>query len=317
MKKWLLHLLLCLVCAPAMTFAQTDTVNWQQFDLNGRRFKAGLVGMVDNKPVWPYIVGGGAAAGIGIFLLTRNDDDPLPVLIARDDQTTASCAAAVTVNVIANDTGEGITVTAVTQPAGATAAIASGGNIVVSDIGNTSFTFTYTITDRAGQTATATVSVSVSDNQAPVISCPPATTVPCGSSADPSITGNPTVSDNCTPTAQITVTFSDQTSDGQIARTWTATDQAGNAASCIQTITFVDEQAPVISCPPATTVPCGSSADPSITGNPTVSDNCTPTAQITVTFSDQTSDGQICPHLDGDRSSGQRGLLYPDHYFRR
>jgi large repetitive protein len=117
--------------------------------------------------------------------------------------------------------------------------------------------------------------------------------VPCGSSADPSITGNPTVSDNCTPTAQITVTFSDQTSDGQIARTWTATDQAGNAASCTQTITFVDEQAPVISCPPATTVPCGSSADPSITGNPTVSDNCTPTAQITVTFSDQTSDGQI------------------------
>ncbi|MBX2929990.1 MAG: hypothetical protein KF852_19300, partial [Saprospiraceae bacterium] len=247
MKNCSTLLLFCLLATPVITFAQADTVNWQQFDLNGRRFKAGLAGMVDTKPVWPYIVGGSAVTGIGIFLLTRNDDDPLPELIARDDQTTANCGGSVTVNVLTNDTGEGITVTAVTQPVGATAAIVSGGNIVVSNIVNTSLTFTYTITDRAGQTATATVSVTVSDNQAPVISCPPAITVPCGSSADPSITGNPTVSDNCTPTAQITITFSDQTSDGQIARTWTATDQAGNAASCTQTITFVDEIAPVIS----------------------------------------------------------------------
>ncbi|MBL7791694.1 MAG: hypothetical protein JNK77_05210, partial [Saprospiraceae bacterium] len=129
--------------------------------------------------------------------------------------------------------------------------------------------------------------------QAPVITCPPTTNVPCGSSTDPSVTGNPTVSDNCTPTPQIMVAFSDQAAGDQILRTWTATDQVGNAASCVQTISFSDTQAPVITCPPTSNVPCGSSTDPSVTGNPTVSDNCTPTPQIMVAFSDQAAGDQI------------------------
>jgi hypothetical protein len=144
-----------------------------------------------------------------------------------------------------------------------------------------------------GNSASCVQTISFSDTQAPVITCPPTANVPCGSSTDPSVTGSPTVSDNCTPTPQIMVAFSDQAAGDQILRTWTATDQVGNAASCVQTINFSDTQPPTISCPPTATVPCGSSTDPSVTGSPTVSDNCTPTPQIMVAFSDQAAGDQI------------------------
>ena len=41
-----------------------------------------------------------------------------------------------------------------------------------------------------------------------------------------------------------------------ITRTWTATDNCGNASTCIQTITVEDVTAPVITCPVDVTVNC-------------------------------------------------------------
>jgi hypothetical protein len=166
------------------------------------------------------------------------------------------------------------------------------------------------------------------DEEPPLISCPPAAAIPFGTPPTPSETGNPTVSDNCTPQGQISVNFSDQTTGTGcaqvITRTWTATDQAGNAASCTQTITFVDEEPPLISCPPAAAIPFGTPPTPSETGNPTVSDNCTPQGQISVNFSDQTT-GTGCAQVitrtwtatdqSGNAASCTQAITFVDHYF--
>ncbi|NUQ25898.1 MAG: Ig-like domain-containing protein, partial [Saprospiraceae bacterium] len=186
---------------------------WSKIDLTGKRFKEVFGAPIPRQMrTWPYIVIGGAVVGGGVYLLTNDkDDSPPPLPVANDDQAGLPCGtASTTINVLANDTGEGLFVSSVTQPTGPTVSIASGGNLLISNVGSTGFSFVYTITDQLGRSESATVTINVSDTQPPTISCPPTATVPCGSSTDPSVTGSPTVSDNCTPTPQIMVAFSDQ-----------------------------------------------------------------------------------------------------------
>ncbi|MBL7791732.1 MAG: hypothetical protein JNK77_05400, partial [Saprospiraceae bacterium] len=306
MRKYFYLFTICMLIGLANLSAKAGSVPvadsipaqsiWSKIDLTGKRFKEVLGAPIPRQMrTWPYIVIGGAVVGGGVYLLTNDkDESPPPLPVANDDQAGLPCGtASATINVLANDTGEGLSVSSVTQPTGASVSIASVGNLLISNVGNTGFSFVYSITDQLGRSESATVTINVSDTQAPVITCPPTANVPCGSSTDPSVTGNPTISDNCTPTPQIMVAFSDQAAGDQIMRTWTATDQVGNAVSCVQTISFSDTQAPVITCPPTSNVPCGSSTDPSVTGSPTVSDNCTPTPQIMVAFSDQAAGDQI------------------------
>jgi hypothetical protein len=65
---------------------------------------------------------------------------------------------------------------------------------------------------------------------------------------------NVTATDNCD--TSVTVDFNESQSNpgsscnNTITRTWTATDDCGNTASCTQTITVNDTTPPVISCPP-------------------------------------------------------------------
>ncbi|HLF64409.1 MAG TPA: T9SS type A sorting domain-containing protein, partial [Saprospiraceae bacterium] len=59
-----------------------------------------------------------------------------------------------------------------------------------------------------------------------------------------------------------------------IFRTWTATDECGNSATCAQTVTIVDTTPPEISCPADLTWECDESIDPASTGTATASDNC-------------------------------------------
>jgi hypothetical protein len=88
-----------------------------------------------------------------------------------------------------------------------------------------------------------------------------------------------TATDNCDDTPDIT--WNDVTSqpdlDGPnrtITRTWTATDDCGNAASCDQVITVVDLTPPVISCGPDGEIDC--LAEPEF-DDPVVTDNCSET----------------------------------------
>jgi len=381
MKIMIPTLWLGLLLIPMLGYAQSDTINWTNFELTGGRFKTTLIGIVSGKPDWPYYVGGAVVAGAGVYFGTRDQEEGLPVLTVSDDALSVFCGSTGSLNVLANDVGEGMQVTAVTQPSGATVMTGSGGNILITNIGNASFSFIYTVTDRAGQTATgrvevavsllpisavddafsqvsnialtgnvlmndagtqinvisntfpsggllalaangqftfnaapdfcgttsfsytiadgcnqsasATVSIAISDNIAPVITCPPPITVPCGSSTDPSETGTATGMDNCTAVDQLIISYSDQPGEGALSRTWTVKDLVGNMAMCTQIITIVDNIAPVITCPPAITVPCGSSTDPSETGTATGMDNCTAAGQLIISYSDQPGEGAL------------------------
>jgi hypothetical protein len=76
------------------------------------------------------------------------------------------------------------------------------------------------------------------DNTPPTISCPADVTLQgADCNTDPSNTGAATATDD---SGGVNVTYSDSVSGEYpqvVKRTWTATDPAGNAASCVQTIT--------------------------------------------------------------------------------
>ena len=142
-------------------------------------------------------------------------------------------------------------------------------------IGNT--TVTWTATDNAGNTATCTQIVTIVDNENPVISCPTAITINtdvgvCTSTAS---IGTATATDNC-GTTTITNNAPVNFPIGNTTVTWTATDNAGNTATCTQIVTIVDNENPVISCPTAITINtdvgvCTSTAS---IGTATATDNC-------------------------------------------
>jgi hypothetical protein len=155
-------------------------------------------------------------------------------------------------------------------------------------------TRTWTATDACGNSASADQIIAVDDTTAPVLSVPDDVTIECGESTDPSNTGAATATDNCD--ALPTISYAD-TPSGEcpllITRTWTAVDHCGNSTSLDQLITVQDTTAPVIACPEDTTVPCGSTADPTETGMATATDNCDPSPSVT--YSDSSS-GE-CPTL--------------------
>ena len=154
------------------------------------------------------------------------------------------------------------------------------------DIGN-SVMVELRVTDAAGNSNSCMVEATVQDELNPIITCPPPVTLDCNDDLnDLSLTGEPTVSDNC----DATVTYNDNGSTdvcggGSINRIWTATDGSGNSASCVQVITFensspffitdteCDNPNPndgVIWPCDFDTDACGSGLDPSVTGEPQI-----------------------------------------------
>jgi len=144
-------------------------------------------------------------------------------------------------------------------------------------------TVTYTATDGCGRTTTATFNITVNCvcNLPPSITCPQDYLACPGSDSTPAITGTAigTAIDGCD--API-VTFTDSTVDNgcgeTITRTWTATDPNDSAliASCNQTITLTDTEAPtIINCPHNVTIDGGGiCSKPILWFEPTATDNC-------------------------------------------
>jgi hypothetical protein len=102
--------------------------------------------------------------------------------------------------------------------------------------------FTVTTTDGCGNQDVDTVTYTWKiDTTPPIITCPPNVTLGCNPLTDPAHTGYATATDNCD--TSIDVTYSDATTPTScptsytITRTWTATDDCGNSATCSQTIT--------------------------------------------------------------------------------
>ncbi len=183
-------------------------------------------------------------------------------------------------------------------------------------MGNTTFyagvtEVTYTVTDTSGNAESCSFTVTITDNVPPEITCPAdiqQTADPgrCYATLSPADLGEPAVSDNCTPEEDILVSnnFAALFPNGQVPVgthiiTWTAEDASGNTATCEQEITVTDDEPPTFTPPSDITIyvdaNCEYDASVPFTGNVTnVSDNCTPSGDISVSYSDAIEDGE-CP----------------------
>lgn len=155
---------------------------------------------------------------------------------------------------------------------------------------------TLTVTDEQGNTAVCTATVTVVDNMPPTIQCPPHLTLACTDVDDPNMTGqfgNATGDDNCPPVV-ITETHVLNLNDcgvGTILRTFTATDNSGNIATCTQMIT-ISSSDPFgeddITWPPSPlSVNICNSTQPPATGQPTFNPQSLDCANPMATFTDQ------------------------------
>src|SRR5439155_2001167 len=156
-------------------------------------------------------------------------------------------------------------------------------------------TITVTATDAAGNSATCTSLFTVTDTTAPVVTCSvvPATGADGNcQAAVPNVIGDVTVSDNCS--AASAIALSQVPAAGTVVGlgdhliTVTATDAAGNSATCSTTFTVSDNTAPTVIC---SAVP-GASAHgdcqapiPNVLGGVTVSDGCSTASAITLSQS--------------------------------
>jgi len=129
------------------------------------------------------------------------------------------------------------------------------------------FTVTYRATDVNGNTQICSFQVQVVDTQKPQfdadIVMPGDVTVQCDAVPAPFVLTNNDVFDNCTPSAQLVITFTQTSTQGTnpaacsfydyvITRTWRVTDAAGNTLSHVQVVTVKDTTKPVAKCKNAT-----------------------------------------------------------------
>ncbi len=152
---------------------------------------------------------------------------------------------------------------------------------------------TWTATDQCGHAANCVQSIVVEDNTSPTLTCPPFMVISCDTDTAAAHLGMAVAMDNCTPTHMIKITYTDNTTNlnqcngtGSFTRHWRAEDMCGNIAVCIQSIVITDTQAPVLSVPPSLTISCEQSTGVEFTGTATAVDNCTPVAEILISFSD-------------------------------
>ncbi len=144
--------------------------------------------------------------------------------------------------------------------------------------GNHIITRTWRATDNCGNFSTCNQILTIQDITPPVITCPAAITINCGTANSPSITGTATATDGCDPAP--TITYTDTNASGNcagnsvITRIWSATDACGNRSSCNQIITIQDIVAPVLTCPANITISCDDSTLPATTGTVIANDNC-------------------------------------------
>lgn len=251
------------------------------------------VAAVPRKFPW-WIPGVGVPiVGSTLYLLLRDKgDDPLPAPpLAMPDAISLSCGSQGTLNILNNDTGEGIRVTSVNGTNGILISVTGTTSVLIATNVPGVFTTTYTITDRIGQTAVGNISVTVGDLTTPVITCPPPVSLEgCSGAPAPAVSGHATSIDDCDPTPEML--YVDQMGGNVCTRlffrTWTVRDNTGKMASCTQTITVTDFTPPVITaCPAAVTVPFGQHTNLGLTGQAQAGDVCA--GLVTPVFTDDFS----------------------------
>ncbi len=202
-----------------------------------------------------------------------------PVAVCQDVTVSADagCSASASIDNSSFDPDAGDTLTITQDPAGPYALGDTSVTLIVSD----------------GQiTVTCEATVTVEDNAPPVITCPDSVTLECPADTTVAANGEATATDNCSVP---TITYIDDIVDGcngsatkTITRTWTATDEAGNEASCVQTIIVEDTTAPSLTVPVDTTVECTDDTSPAATGTASGSDAC---GNVSIGYSDVSAPG--------------------------
>nr|MDQ3017556.1 hypothetical protein [Bacteroidota bacterium] len=156
--------------------------------------------------------------------------------------------------------------------------------------GTGSIVRTWTAIDACQNFSFATQFITVKDVTPPSLTCPANITVSCESSILPAVTGTATATDLC---GSAFVGYSDTVlgslgcnGTGFIERKWSAIDACSNVITCVQIIVIKDLVRPTITCPQNITVDCAAGVLPAVTGQPTVTDNCTSTANMQATYTD-------------------------------
>src|SRR2546426_648531 len=162
-------------------------------------------------------------------------------------------------------------------------------------VGLGTHTITVTATDAAGNSATCTTTFTVTDSGVPIVNCSP---VPNASidgncqAAVPNVLSGVTVSDGCSAAGAITLSQSPAAGTlvglGAHPITVTATDAAGNSATCTTTFTVTDSGVPIVNCSPipnASTDGNCQAAVPNVLSGVTVSDGCSGPSAITLSQS--------------------------------
>jgi hypothetical protein len=155
---------------------------------------------------------------------------------------------------------------------------------------------TWTAADDCGNTSTCNQNITLTDTEPPVIACTNVI-IACSASSDPSNTGYPNVTNNCGGTSVFTYVdvyiFMGTFPECSIQRTWTATDNCGNSATCLQTIILKDLVLPTIFCPANVTIACSANTLPANTGSATATDNCA--VAPTIAYADAVVISPTCP----------------------
>src|SRR5712691_5188338 len=169
------------------------------------------------------------------------------------------------------------------------------GTVTYSQASGTFFplgTTTVTATAAGGETCSFKITITT-DTTPPTITCPSdvVQAAPAGSCQANVNPGTATATDDSS------VTVSSARSDGQPLSalfpvgetiiTWTATDAAGNTASCNQSVKVTEDVPPTVTAPAPVTTNVNSTCDnvevPNFITNLVASDNCTPRANLEIT----------------------------------
>jgi Ice-binding-like/Secretion system C-terminal sorting domain len=159
-----------------------------------------------------------------------------------------------------------------------------------------SSTGTYSVTITNADGCSSVCSKTIIPVLPPVIICPADVTVECDESTLPSNTGTAVANSNCNLAP--TIVFNDVNLGGTcpneftISRTWTATNDCGISSSCIQIISVIDNEAPLIDCPANITVQCADQVPPVNISLVVTSDNCG--GLVTVTHTGDVITNQTC-----------------------
>ncbi len=155
----------------------------------------------------------------------------------------------------------------------------------------TTITYLYRAEDACGHASIATQTINVFDDVPPTfVNCPQDITLNCTDPIPP-IPNNIQATDNCSgfvAVALISETPSNAGCSSSIERTWMAEDECGNRSFCSQTISIVDEEAPMLSGTPSAniTVQCDNIPD---AASVSATDNCD--QNVNVEFNEVVSAG--------------------------